>query len=184
MPRERRVMRGEELPTLLLGNTLIDLGQVRSYCNHHDLQIEFYEEPDSDWHLPSRFFIGRDYGAEPEMFQRERDYRVELTTIVPELLRHRMVETSEFRREEGINDLGSGMVNAIPSFRLYEIALRPPFTERFLLRTERESNYDLKAILKSDKAREVAEEIRQKKCPHCWTPCEAHQMIMSNWFKK
>jgi radical SAM protein with 4Fe4S-binding SPASM domain len=47
----------------------------------------------------------------------------------------------------------------------------------------RETNYDLKKILTSDLAKRVRQEIIKNKCPQCWTPCEAHQMIMSNWFK-
>lgn len=42
---------------------------------------------------------------------------------------------------------------------------------------------DLKDILTSDSAKAVRKEIEKKQCPHCWTPCEAHQMIMSNWWK-
>jgi radical SAM protein with 4Fe4S-binding SPASM domain len=44
----------------------------------------------------------------------------------------------------------------------------------------RDFNYDLKKILTSEKAKKVREEIVQNKCPQCWTPCEAHQMILSN----
>jgi len=47
----------------------------------------------------------------------------------------------------------------------------------------REFDYDLKKILTSEKTKEVKEEIIQNKCPQCWTPCEAHQMILSNWLK-
>ena len=45
----------------------------------------------------------------------------------------------------------------------------------------RENNYDLKKILLSEKAKKVKEEIIKDNCPQCWTPCEAHQMIVSNW---
>ena len=48
----------------------------------------------------------------------------------------------------------------------------------------RNFNYDLEKILTSDEAKKVTEEIRQKKCPQCWTPCEAHQMIVSRWFRR
>jgi MoaA/NifB/PqqE/SkfB family radical SAM enzyme len=42
----------------------------------------------------------------------------------------------------------------------------------------RNNNYDLKKILESENARIVNKEIIEKKCPKCWTPCEAHQMIV------
>jgi len=47
----------------------------------------------------------------------------------------------------------------------------------------RDYNYDLKKVLTSETARNVREEIRAGRCPKCWTPCEAHQMILSNYLK-
>jgi radical SAM protein with 4Fe4S-binding SPASM domain len=47
----------------------------------------------------------------------------------------------------------------------------------------RENDFDLKKILTSEKTKKIREEIIKKKCPLCWTPCEAHQMILSNWLK-
>jgi radical SAM protein with 4Fe4S-binding SPASM domain len=47
----------------------------------------------------------------------------------------------------------------------------------------RKNDYDLKKILTSEKAKKVKEEIIKYNCPQCWTPCEAHQMIISNWLK-
>jgi len=44
----------------------------------------------------------------------------------------------------------------------------------------RDGNYDLKKILQSEKAKAVKKEIVEKRCPQCWTPCEAHQIILSN----
>jgi len=42
----------------------------------------------------------------------------------------------------------------------------------------RNNNYDLKKILLSENARNAKKEIIESKCPQCWTPCEAHQMII------
>lgn len=47
----------------------------------------------------------------------------------------------------------------------------------------RDFDYDLKSILMSNLAKEVKNEIKKGRCPQCWTPCEAHQIIFSNWFK-
>ncbi len=40
--------------------------------------------------------------------------------------------------------------------------------------------YDLMKILSSKKSKETREKIRKNLCPQCWTPCEAHQLIVSN----
>jgi len=47
----------------------------------------------------------------------------------------------------------------------------------------RDYKYDLKSVMQSETAKKVREEIKDGKCPKCWTPCEAHQMILSNYFK-
>lgn len=47
----------------------------------------------------------------------------------------------------------------------------------------RDSNYDLMNILSSEESKRVKTEILEGKCPQCWTPCEAHQMIFSNFLK-
>jgi len=47
----------------------------------------------------------------------------------------------------------------------------------------RNNGYNLKKILVSEKVKKVKEEIIRENCPQCWTPCEAHQMIVSNWLK-
>ncbi len=47
----------------------------------------------------------------------------------------------------------------------------------------RENNYNLRNILTSKTAKRIKKEIIKNKCPGCWTPCEAHQMIISNWRK-
>lgn len=45
----------------------------------------------------------------------------------------------------------------------------------------RENNYNLLEVLNSKQAVTVRKLIERKKCPHCWTPCEAHQIIMTKW---
>ncbi|MEM5855523.1 MAG: SPASM domain-containing protein, partial [Candidatus Aenigmatarchaeota archaeon] len=51
----------------------------------------------------------------------------------------------------------------------------------FKLGNLRENNYNLLKILNSTRAKKAKELIKNGKCPSCWTPCEAHQMILSNW---
>jgi MoaA/NifB/PqqE/SkfB family radical SAM enzyme len=44
----------------------------------------------------------------------------------------------------------------------------------------RENDYDLSRILSSETAVSWNEKISKGNCPHCWTPCEAYQNILSN----
>jgi len=48
----------------------------------------------------------------------------------------------------------------------------------------REDNYDLLKILTNKNSVLLNKKIRNGKCPHCWTPCEAYQNILSNLFIK
>jgi MoaA/NifB/PqqE/SkfB family radical SAM enzyme len=47
----------------------------------------------------------------------------------------------------------------------------------------RNFNYDLKKILTSEEAKRIRKEIIENRCPQCWTPCESHQIILSNWLR-
>jgi MoaA/NifB/PqqE/SkfB family radical SAM enzyme len=47
----------------------------------------------------------------------------------------------------------------------------------------RDCDYDLTPILKNSESRRAKKVIKEMKCPNCWTPCEAYQMILSNWWR-
>jgi len=44
----------------------------------------------------------------------------------------------------------------------------------------RESNYDLRPIINSEKAKKILKLIQNLRCPNCWTACEAYQTILGN----
>ena len=46
----------------------------------------------------------------------------------------------------------------------------------------RDFGYDLKKLLASGKAVKLRREISEGICPQCWTPCEAYQTIIANFF--
>lgn len=48
----------------------------------------------------------------------------------------------------------------------------------------RDNDYDLLKILKNETSVILNKKIEKGKCPHCWTPCEAYQNILSNLFIK
>ena len=41
----------------------------------------------------------------------------------------------------------------------------------------RDHSFNLKKILESPKTREARKSVEQKKCPNCWTPCEAYTSL-------
>lgn len=44
----------------------------------------------------------------------------------------------------------------------------------------RDIDFELEKIWQSNKILETVRLIREKKCPNCWTPCEAYQSILGN----
>ena len=44
----------------------------------------------------------------------------------------------------------------------------------------RENGFDLDRIWRGDPAVRLQREIAEKRCPNCWTPCEAYQTIVGN----
>lgn len=47
----------------------------------------------------------------------------------------------------------------------------------------REYNFSIKKILKTERIKELKKLIRLRKCPWCWTVCEAYQTILGNLLK-
>jgi MoaA/NifB/PqqE/SkfB family radical SAM enzyme len=47
----------------------------------------------------------------------------------------------------------------------------------------RDFNYDLIAVLRNNIVKELLGQIQEKKCPNCWTPCEAYQSILGSLLK-
>lgn len=45
----------------------------------------------------------------------------------------------------------------------------------------REQDYDLNGIYNSELSEQTRKEIKENKCPNCWTPCEAYQSVL--WSK-
>ncbi|MBT8378887.1 MAG: radical SAM protein [Ignavibacteria bacterium] len=43
--------------------------------------------------------------------------------------------------------------------------------------------YDLIKLLEQQKVHELRQTISEKKCPNCWTPCEAYQSILASLFR-
>lgn len=46
----------------------------------------------------------------------------------------------------------------------------------------RDYDYDLKRLLSGEGATKIRDEISKGICPQCWTPCEAYQTIIANFF--
>lgn len=44
----------------------------------------------------------------------------------------------------------------------------------------RDNNFDLAALWNSERAISMQRDILERRCPNCWTPCEAYQTILGN----
>jgi MoaA/NifB/PqqE/SkfB family radical SAM enzyme len=44
----------------------------------------------------------------------------------------------------------------------------------------RESRFDLKSLWRSDRRRQLRAAVADRRCSHCWTPCEAYPTILGN----
>tara|TARA_Y100000310_G_C20582708_1_gene763812 strand:- start:604 stop:1209 length:606 start_codon:yes stop_codon:yes gene_type:complete len=147
----RIILRGDELPSLLLGSTFIDLRRVSELCRENSFDIEFYQQRMGDEDIPytpSRFFVGRDSTqTDQDILDDGFDYRVELCECMPELsdLDSRQLETfvETLARNESNHYGGHGgnfpgeVVRTTPSFRIYRFETRPPFSETFIRETHR-----------------------------------------------
>jgi radical SAM protein with 4Fe4S-binding SPASM domain len=47
----------------------------------------------------------------------------------------------------------------------------------------RDGDFNLKKIWHSNRIKEIRKKIISKQCPGCWTPCEAYQTILGNFFR-
>jgi MoaA/NifB/PqqE/SkfB family radical SAM enzyme len=47
----------------------------------------------------------------------------------------------------------------------------------------REHDYNLMALWNTGGRRQVRQEIKNRQCPACWTPCEAYQSIAQNFYR-
>src|SRR3989344_20084 len=47
----------------------------------------------------------------------------------------------------------------------------------------RDYDYELKKIFDLEITKQTKIETMNLQCPNCWTPCEAHDLILSNWLK-
>jgi radical SAM protein with 4Fe4S-binding SPASM domain len=48
----------------------------------------------------------------------------------------------------------------------------------------RENGFDLDALWRAESSRALQRDIAARKCPNCWTPCEAYQTILGNLFRR
>jgi MoaA/NifB/PqqE/SkfB family radical SAM enzyme len=44
----------------------------------------------------------------------------------------------------------------------------------------RESGFDLQALWDGDRRRELRQDVKEERCSHCWTPCEAYPTLLGN----
>jgi hypothetical protein len=140
---ERIMLRGDELPCLLLGSAFLNLRNVGKICADNGVPIEFYQQRGGprDYHTRSRFFIGRD--STQQRPEDNIDYRIELCQCMPEMRKAmfysqeeiRELGNSSFQRREHPNSWSGDVALTTPSFRVYRYDTVPPFTEEFITET-------------------------------------------------
>ena len=149
----RMVLRGDTLPSLLIGSTLIDLRATARTCmEEYNLSIELYQQINSHGNGRTRTFLGRDFSQPTETASAGVDYRIEICQCIPNIINvpHRndrelgmYVREFTSRREMNVASRGTGAgvdVRTVPSFRIYEFETRPPFGESFVREVHQSSN--------------------------------------------
>jgi len=152
---ERNVRRGDELPCLLIGSTLIDLRATARACmNEYNLPIEFYQQRERNFegNVRTRNFIGRDFSQPAQTPNEGIDYRIEICQCIPEITDAGYRDDRELGRyvrdltrhsEETVGGRSTDVgidVRTVPSLRVYEFQTRPPFDQRFIRETHEQSN--------------------------------------------
>lgn len=128
-----KVLRRDDLPTLLVGQQLLDLRAVSDICKKQDLHIALYVQRSKESHGISRFLLGRDYEVERtwKPIYPSYEFHIELCEQ----------EVGKFHEDElryGIDkDFGTGGTSPDAtltrlSCRLYRQMLSPPFEEHFV----------------------------------------------------
>ena len=152
---ERNVRRGDELPCLLIGSTLIDLRATARTCmDEYSLPIEFYQQRERNFegNVRTRNFIGRDFSQPAQTPNEGIDYRIEICQCIPEITDAMYRDDRELGRyirdltrhpEETVGGRSTDVgidVRTVPSLRVYEFQTRPPFDQRFIRETHEQSN--------------------------------------------
>ena len=150
---ERLVFRGDQLPSLCIGSTLIDLRATARTClEEYGLPIELYQQRNDHGNSRTRTFLGRDFSHPAETVTEGVDYRIEICQCIPEITDARCrddhelgryVRESTSRRERNISSRATDVgidVRTVPSFRIYQFETRPPFGESFIREIHQSSN--------------------------------------------
>ncbi len=134
------VLRGENLPSLLIGGTFVDLRRIGRLCDSAGLPLEFYLLNGCDQHYdtPGRFFLGRDARIPNEEVAKEGvDCRIEICECLP-IRRSKLGDVDATYDTHGNpcwSDIPSPVITQ-PQYRIYRFDTRPPFAERLIAHTE------------------------------------------------
>ena len=128
-----KVLRGESLPTLLVGQQLLDLRTVSKHCKEQDLHIALYVQNNQRDRGSTRFLLGRDHEVERTWKPIYPGYEFHI-----ELCEQKVGTFHEDELMYGIDqDFGTGGTSPDAtltklSCRLYRQMLRPPYEEHFV----------------------------------------------------
>ncbi len=143
-----------------------------------DFHLNFYHE--SDIYFNNKGKAKRDYDYENYLKKKTREFAKIKKGLGPvSILERRYMKLIEKYLESGISPLPCRALSSScyidPQGNVYPCTF---FNKK--LGNIRETNYELKKIWDSEKAKETRKLIKENKCPGCWTPCEAYQTILGN----
>jgi hypothetical protein len=128
-----KILRGDELPTLLVGQHLLDLRTVGEHCKDQDLHIALYVQNDQKDTGFARYLLGRDHEVERTWKPIYPGYEFHI-----ELCEQKVGTFHENELMYDVNkDFGTGGTSPDAtltrlSCRLYRQMLRPPYEEHFV----------------------------------------------------
>jgi len=159
-----------------INQTLSELKKVYPTINHRDLHINiahsskhFYftdkdEMPDSD-----------KLNRELEKFVKSKGFSLKPILLMEYIYLKKVKEYLENERMPFKCKALSASVFIGPEGDIYPCTI---YSRK--ISNLREIDYDLTKIWQNRRSLEACKDIREEKCPGCWTPCEAYQSILGN----
>ncbi len=133
----------------------------------------YYFNPEMKDLKPSKI-----YPQEIKQILKSREFELSMIHTIEDIYLKKSIEY----HETGVTPMDCKSLNA--SIFLDPYGFLYPCTMWYRQLTNvRNIDYDIRNMWNTDETEAYRKEIKAKKCPNCWTPCEAHQTIVGNIMK-